>query len=53
MTVHLLFPTHPLASTAVDPDFAEEAAAASAAELSWSLVSFEALVHERASAAHR
>jgi len=48
VTVHLLFPTHPLASTAVDPDFAEEAAAASAADLSWSLVSFEALVHEGA-----
>jgi len=46
--VHLLFPTHPLAPTTVDPDFAAQASAASAAGWSWSLVSFEALVNEGA-----
>jgi len=46
--VQLLFPTNPLAPTKVDPDFAEQAVAASAAGWTWSLVSFEALVQERA-----
>lgn len=46
--MHLLLPSHPLAPRTVDPDFADQAAAASAAGLAWSLVSFEALVLEGA-----
>lgn len=48
--MHLLFPTDPLVSTKVDPDFADQADAASAAGLPWCLVDFEALVHEHAPA---
>lgn len=48
--MQLLFPTHPLAPSQVDPDFADQAQAASAAGWAWSLVSFEALVHEGAPA---
>lgn len=45
--MQILFPAHPIASAMVDPDFKEQADAASEAGLAWSLVSFEALVRER------
>lgn len=44
--MQVLFPAHPVTSALVDPDFAEQANAASDAGLAWSLVSFEALVNE-------
>jgi hypothetical protein len=46
--MNILFPDAPLDPTKVDPDFADQADAATAALLPWSLVSFEALVHEDA-----
>lgn len=46
--MNILFPCNPLEPREVDPDFAEQAAAAAAAGFSTWLLSFEALVHDHA-----
>lgn len=46
--MNILFPTNPLEPAKVDPDFADQADAATAAGLPWFLVSFEALVQDSA-----
>jgi hypothetical protein len=46
--MHILFPDDPLDPAKVDPDFADQADAATDAGLPWSLLSFEALALENA-----